>query len=277
MTRETTSFERTAERRRWTGFALLAGAALSVLLALFYAHNPVSTKAAGYASTVSAASAGTYVTLRTLNAVLSTAQEVEMGVGLGVSGSAQPLKMLEPIDDTIERIADAVFALMVFSGVLAVAMGPVGAVGFAMMAGAFLLWWLAPGQVLGRRLASYGVFLALALPLSFLLSSSVADHMTREVWEENEAVIARITSSIDTPDSGAEAGWFDRMRSGLTEMESYRTLAGTIFDQADELVASYVAILAVYVFRIFLLPALLAGGFFVAARWLAESGRGLQR
>lgn len=264
------------ERGKLLAIALVIGVILSAMLAVLHAQNPVSNAAARYATTVSTASAATYVTLRGLNAVLSTAQEIEMGVGLGVSGSAQPFKMLEPVDDTIERIADAVFALMIFAGVLAVAMGPVGAVGFAMMAVAFALWWLLPGRVLGRRLASYGAFLALALPLSFLLSSSIATQMTQTVWDRNAAVIERITATIDAPEAAegaADAGWIERMRSGLTEMDSYRELASTIYDQADELIASYVAILAVFVFRIFLLPVLLAGGFLVFARWLAEPGR----
>lgn len=270
MTPQTPPSARMAERRKWTGAALIAGAVLSLLMALFHTQNPVSAKAARYAETVSTASAATYVTLRTLNAFLSTAQEVELSGGFVVSGSAQPLKVLEPVDDTIERIADVVFALMVFSGVLAVAMGPVGAVGFAMMAGAFLLWWLAPGRVLGRRLAAYGAFLGLALPLSFLLSSGIAERMTAEVWDRNSEIITRITSDLDPADAAADAGWWSSMRSGLDEIDRYRTLAGNIFDQADALIGSYIAILAVFIFRIFLLPALLAGGFFVAARWIAQ-------
>jgi hypothetical protein len=265
-----TSSARTAERRGWIGIALIFGAVLSALLALFYAQNPVSNAAARYAGTVSAASAGTYVTLRTINAFLSTAQEVELSGGFVVSGSAQPLKVLEPVDDTIERIADVVFALMVLSGVLAVAMGPIGAVGFAMMAGAFVLWWISPGRVLGRRLAAYGAFLGLALPLSFLLSSGIAERMTAEVWDRNSQVIASITSDLDATGAEGETGWWSSMRSGLEEIDRYRTLAGNIFDRADALIGSYIAILAVFVFRIFLLPAMLAGGFLVAARWIAE-------
>lgn len=276
MTRPTKPSARTADRGKGTGVALITGVILSLILAVFYAQNPLSNAAARYATTVSTASAATYVTLRSLNAVLSTAQEVEMGVGLGVSGSAQPFKMLEPVDDTIERIADSVFALMIFSGVLAVAMGPVGGVGFAMIAVALAFWWLLPGRALGRRLAVYGTFLGLALPLSFLLSGGIAQQMTQDVWDRNAAVVEQITASIDAPEAAgttADAGWLDRMRSGLTEMDGYRALASTIYDQADALIASYVAILAVFVFRIFLLPVLLAGGFFVIARWLAEPDR----
>lgn len=127
------------ERRSWTRVVLIVAAGL-LLVAALLPQTPLSKSAARYAGGVATASAGTYVTLRTLNAFLSTAQEIEVGGAFVVSGTAQPLKVLEPIDDTVERIASVVFALMVVSGVLSVAMGPVSAVGLAMMAGALVLW-----------------------------------------------------------------------------------------------------------------------------------------
>ncbi len=259
------------ERRGWMRVLLIVAAGL-LLVAALLPQTPLSKSAAGYAGGVATASAGTYVTLRTLNAFLSTAQEIEVGGAFVVSGTAQPLKVLEPIDDTVERIAAVVFALMVVSGVLSVAMGPVGAVGLAMMAGALALWAIAPRRVLGRRLAAYGAFLGLALPLSFLLSGLLAEHMTADVWAENSAVIARITEGVQPPEAADDAGWWDRMQAGLGGIERYQTLAANIFEQADEMIASYVAILAVFIFRIFLLPLLLAGGFFVVARWVARPG-----
>lgn len=69
-------------------------------------------------------SAATYVTLRTLNAVLSTVQEAAFtGSVVVAEATVQPLKALEPIDDTVERISDVVFAIMLAAGVLSVAMG----------------------------------------------------------------------------------------------------------------------------------------------------------
>ena len=63
----------------------------------------------------------------------------------------QPLKALEPIDDTIERISDLVFSVMVVTGILAVAMGPVSATGSALIALAALAW------VAGRRGTQSGI------------------------------------------------------------------------------------------------------------------------
>ena len=78
------------------------GAALCLALALWVARaadDPLTHSAQGYAADIATKAAATYVVLRTLNAVLSTAQEVEVGVSFIASGSAQPLKVLEPLDE----------------------------------------------------------------------------------------------------------------------------------------------------------------------------------
>ncbi|MFC3613909.1 hypothetical protein ACFORG_09085 [Lutimaribacter marinistellae] len=252
-------------------------AALGLAAVWFYRDNPLSNAARDYAGTVSTASAATYVGLRTLNAVLSTAQEIEVGGSLVVSGTAQPLKVLEPVDDTIERIAGVVFSLMVATGILAVAMGPVGAVGAGMIAGASLLWiadrLLGPRDVisdLSRRLVWYGAFFLLALPASFVISGELADILTGDVLTRHEAIIAEITASVGPPVPDQPGGWWDGMRGALDEAGRYQALAQNLWDRADELIASYMALLAVFIFRIFLLPALLAGAFFVLARFFAH-------
>lgn len=255
-----------------SNMVLVLIAVLGLCAAAFYKHNPVTQSAQGYAQDVAVASAGTYVTLRTLNAVLSTAQEVELGGSVIVSGSVQPLKALEPIDDTIERIAGVVFALMVVTGVLAIAMGPMGAVGWIMVGLAGLVWLAGRDTPLGRfgrQLASYGAFLALALPLAFVLASFVADRMTRDVWAEHQATVAEITGDIQIGAPGEdEPGWME-------SIDSYRKIATAIYARADELVTSYVALLSVFIFKIFILPLMLSGGFFLLARALARGRNGL--
>ncbi|TRD22798.1 hypothetical protein [Palleronia caenipelagi] len=135
MTPKTRPSAPTADRRKAGLIALIVIAALSIGAAFASRTLPSTTRAVDYATRISIGASATYVTLRTLNAFLSSAQEVEVGVSVVGQGSAQPLKVLEPIDDTIERIAGVVFAVMLVSGVLAVAMGPLAAVGFALVAG----------------------------------------------------------------------------------------------------------------------------------------------
>lgn len=248
---------------------LVAGLALLTLLAaLAYDRNPLTRAAQAHAETVAAISAATYVSLRALNAFLSTAQEIEVGGSLVVSGSAQPFKGLEPIDDTVERIAGLVFALMAVSGVLAVAMGPVGGIGWAMVTLAALVWLVPRAQVpglraLARRMLSYGLFLGLALPLAFVLAAVFADAMTERTYERHKAAVAELTAEIAPEDVTAET-------STWQDMERYRRMAGTVYSQADRLISGYLAILAVFVFRIFVFPLVLLGLFFVITRHFAQ-------
>ncbi|GGH20891.1 hypothetical protein SAMN05444007_101474 [Cribrihabitans marinus] len=258
--------------------ALCAGIAL--LATVFYRSNPVTEAARAYAGDVATASAGIYVSLRTLNAVLSSAQEVEVGGSLVASASAQPFRFLEPIDDTIERIAGVVFNVMIVTGVLSVAMGPVSAVGAGMMALALGIWMADRGigrhavvVALSRRLVWYGLFLALALPVAFLLSGLVADRLTEDVWAEHAAVIAEISADAESaiPDTDAPAGWWQNLGSAMDEAGRYQEIVANVSDRADDLLRSYIAILAVFIFKILVLPALLIGAFFVLARFLSRS------
>ncbi|MFT7594011.1 MAG: membrane protein required for beta-lactamase induction [Paracoccaceae bacterium] len=240
-------------RRHFLIVAILVALSATV----FYKANPITNAAQRYAISVAAACAGVYITLRSLNAFLSTAQEIEIGGALIVSGTAQPLKMLEPIDDTIERVASLVFFLMVTTGIMAVAMGPVGAVGYAMILLAMVLALATPSTAQGkavaelaRRLGWYGAFLGLALPLAFVLSSLVADRLTNEVWTSHMAVIDDITAQVQTAEITAQKdgeGWFSSLKFAADELDRYMELAKNIVDHADDLIASLVAILAVFV------------------------------
>ncbi|WP_102107295.1 hypothetical protein [Oceaniglobus roseus] len=260
-------------RRALIALALVLVAALSLWAVATYRDNPVTARAQAYSQTIAATAAATYVTLRSLNAFLSTAQELEVGVSFIGSGSAQPLKVLEPIDDTVERIAGLIFGVMVATGILAVALGPVSAVGFGMVAVAAGLWLftviLSPRRRLRRlprRLAWYGAFLGLALPLALVASSQLAGRLTDATYEANRAVIAEITQTLDADALDGEEGAFSLT---IGAIDDYRQLAVSIWNRADELIASLVALLAVYVFNIFILPLMLMGGLFLAVRFLA--------
>ncbi len=240
--------------------ALLCAAALAAAL---LRDNPLVAGGQDYARSVATTAAASYVTLRTLNAFLSTAQEIEVGLSFIASGSARPLKVLEPIDDTVERIASLVFGVMVVTGVIAVALGPVSAIGLAMLAIALALW-AASGRGhagLPRRLAWYGGFLGLALPLALVASEPLAFSLTETTYQRNIALVEDITARV----GGSAALGEDE--PGLSE---YRQLANNLWSRADELIGALLAVLGVHVFRIFLLPVMLVGGLFVVARHYAR-------
>lgn len=270
MTRRTPRSAPMAEPRAARQLVLVLLAGLALFAAVFYEANPLARRAESYARSVAVASAGVYVTLRTLNAVLSAAQEIEVGGSMVVSGSAQPLKLLEPVDDTVERVASVVFAVMVATGVLSVAMAPTGAMGFALLALALILGALGRGGLapVARRLGWYGGALALALPLVFVLSALLAGPMTDRIWDRNMAVIEEITAQVDMPEAEAagQGGWGANIRSALGEIDRYQELAQNLYLRADDLVGGFVAILAVFVFKLFVLPALLLGGLYAALR-----------
>ena len=269
---------RSGRLRVLTALLLLVLAAASFWAAVHHRDLPQTERAAAYARDISITASATYVTLRTLNAFLSSAQELEVGVSFIGSGSAQPLKVLEPIDDTVERIAAVVFGVMLASGVLAVTMGPLGAVGFALLGFAAVLWAgaVAVGRVrpLGgapRQLAVYGGFLGIGIPVAFLLSALIADRLTAETWAEHSRVIADITATvedegIDPADAGGVRGMMDRV-------EQYQTLASNLTSRADELIGSLISLLSVYIFKVLVLPVMLIGGLFVIARKLGAAAQ----
>lgn len=286
MTRKTTLSARMANVRAGFVLALFMIAALSISAAVFHTKNPIARGAEGYAASIATVSAATYVTLRTLNAILSTAQEVEVGASVGVSGSLQPGKILEPVDDTIERIASAVFTLMLVSGVLAVAMGPIGAIGGGMIALACLLRLMTPHEraaATSRKLGVYGVFLALGLPLCLIASNLLAVPLTGSILVQHQTVVDAIVADVpkSTSDeidiSGDDERWFDGLRDTfsagtdyLGKGQRFLAQANSIMTNADTLIKSYLSILAVLIFRIFLLPILLVVAVWQVARSFAR-------
>lgn len=247
--------------KRYAMMALLVMA----IIAMAFRGNPINTHAQGYAQSVATTSAATYVTLRTLNAFLSTAQELEVGVAFIASGTAQPLKVLEPIDDTVERIAGLIFGVMVATGVLAVSLGPVSSIGWALFALAMALALIRERTGASNFLAVYGLFFGLGMPLALVLSSFLATALTEVTYQENLATVQDITRAVGGTDVLEEDG------PGLTE---YRALAASVWSRADELISALIAILSVYVFRIFVMPLLLVGGLFLLMRRMAAGRLG---
>jgi hypothetical protein len=231
------------------------------IIAMLFRDNPLNTHAQRYAQSVATTAAATYVTLRTLNAFLSTAQELEVGVAFIASGTAQPLKVLEPIDDTVERIAGLIFGVMVVTGVLAVSLGPVSSIGWGLFALAMALALIRQRSGTTNFLAVYGIFFGVGLPLALVLSSWLATTLTEAAYQQNLTVVQDITQAV----GGADV--LDEDAPGLTE---YRALASNVWSRADELISALIALLSVYVFRIFVMPLMLVGGLFLLIRRVAS-------
>lgn len=269
-----------ASRLRW----IVGGvAALGLVLTLLSA-NPLTEAASGQARKIVASTVVVYAALRTLNAALSAAQEVEIGGAFVVTGSMQPLKTLEPLDDTVEAVAGVVLSLALAAGALGLGLAPIAAVGFALALLGAVFWKAAPAAA--SRAIWLGMFLAVALPAVFLVSDLVGGAMTRQAWAENRAILDEATGRIDlaeaseTPADSGGAGWFgsyfgnddadgaEASRGVVRTLAAYRDMTAALLADADRILGSYIALLAVYLVKLVLLPlVMIAAVIYLAPRF----------
>jgi len=118
-----------------------------------------------------------------------------------------------------------------------------------------------------RLVGFYGFILALALAVSFLVASILADWMTASVWAQHHAILADISATV-APEIQEKSP--DGLRELLDSVERYRVLATTIYDRADELVASFVAILSVLFIKVLVLPLAILGAITLLTRNFAR-------
>jgi hypothetical protein len=197
-----------------------------------------------------------------------------------ITGNLKPLKWLEPVDDTVERVAGVIFGVAVLTGVLSISMGPVSAVGFLLVAigllgrcGCDALF--RRGSALPARLArglkgcnALGLGIAVGLPVSFALGAWVGDALTHSTWVEADATLGRIAAEARTligePGSGGgDPGW----RETLT---AYLGAAGTFWNEADELLQASLTLVGVFVLRTVILPVLVLLALWKILRSLTE-------
>ncbi|WP_392664241.1 hypothetical protein [Amaricoccus sp. B4] len=267
----------------------LALAIICLALAVF-PMRPISAPAERVARDAAVASLGVYVALRSVNSALSFAQEIEVGGSFGISASAQPLKFLEPIDDTVERVADAIFWVALFAGVLAIGVGPLSGLGFLLLAVGLAIH-AARGPIerhcdviaqpicrAGTASNLTGALLAVLLPLSLALGGLFGEHVTRSARAAAMAQLAVVSdkaqSLLGVPDEALETGeavapepdssfgWIqDSLRSGgsdtsdaLAQFRAYFGAAGFFVSHADELLESSLKLIAIFLLRTLVLP-----------------------
>ena len=216
-----------------------------------------------------------YISLRAVNAALSVSQEIEIGASVGASASARPLKVLEPVDDTIERVAGFVFAIAAFSWILSVAFQPVSVLGFAVLGGSLIalaLCWRWPDLFrIARRGAVFGMVLALFLPL--LYAGGVAlGHVATEVLQVEataklDEVATEARKLIRRAETGAttepDTGWVSGMMGSIGEVRDqvarFTSAADYYWSNADTVLDAAFVLIAVFVLRMIVMPfALLA-------------------
>ncbi|PWR01321.1 hypothetical protein DKT77_17305 [Meridianimarinicoccus roseus] len=265
---------------------------MALLCALLVWQPVFTAPAERFNSEVFGSALRVYAVLRGINAAISVAKETEVGVQFVGSLTTQPGMVLDPIDETVARVADAVFMLAAASGVLSVALDPLAQMG-ALLAGlGFLAVWAAglagvgiPPSVLGalrsggRTLGGLGLVLALALPLGYGLGGRLGTFWTADAWhaaqarlsgEAQELVAAVEDAAEPRPGkAGAERGPSDENPSFMERVlegavgagdAAGDTLRGAVPDldylqqRGGEIVESSLTLIAIYVFRLVVLP-----------------------
>lgn len=253
--------------------------------------NPLIGAAERSAEDIAASSIAVYISLRAINAALSTAQEIEVGASVIGQASVQPLKVLEPVDDTVERVAGAVFLVAAGAALFNVALAPVVSIGLAVLGAGLLgrcLIGLQPGLAapmapLCSRGISFGLAAGLALPLVFSLGVQAADgataaQMSRAIAElDSVAHKARILIGAGdelpeaAPQPAEETGalaWLNGRASavgssisGVFEQSGRYLEAAQVFaGEADSILRASLALIGIFTLRMVVLPVLLLWG-----------------
>lgn len=297
----------------------LAGAAVCLVLVVF----PIlAAPAIGYNDSVFKNALAVFAVLRTINAALSVLKETEVGLAYVGSVTTQPAMILDPIDETVARVADAVFVLAVMSGVLTFAFTPLSRLGAGLACAGFLLMGAARHwprgrrfERLGRSLAAMGLVFALALPVGYGLGGWLGQIWTEDAlsgaYDElsGSAEILSATAQraagapvAEAPAPRAEPApedvrqfggslmaplleGYDRARAAVDGMTGQVARAGSALREAvpdmakvqargGEILESSLTIVAIYTFRLVLLPlALLWLVWAVAGRAFAHGVR----
>jgi len=245
--------------------------------------NPAVRWAEASVQDIAASMTGVYVSLRVINAALSAAQEIEVGASVGAQANVQPLKVLEPVDDTVERVADVVFAVAVGAAVATVGLTPVAVLGAvvlglgALVMAAGLIWPSIPAGFsdLARRAVRLGGAVAVVLPLVVVLGLELGERMTAGAAAEASAVLngvadeAQILIGQDEPDAQAietETGgtffgrFFDSVSSAGETVAAYTQAAAVFRTEATALFEATLILIGVFVLQSLVLPILLFWG-----------------
>ena len=317
------SVGRSKDFRRVRVQALLAIVCALLLLASLVSVNPINRAAERAADDLVGSTTTTYIVLRVINASLSLVEAAQVqGTLAVVSAGISPLKMVEPVDDTVERMATALFLVAAFSVLLSIAFNPLAGLGWAALLAYFGLRVFMDSkgddrseqplaEVGWSRLPSYllrtGLTLGLVLPLAFVVSVHLADLLTNSAWEEHRRVLDEVSSELEqstsvdgafsdpaqasserkVADSGhvptdatQDRGFFSRIgdlfgegrdavvgatqgvtdvaRTATSAVGRYFVAAGIVMSRADDLLRSVATILAVLVFKVLVLPVVLA-------------------
>ncbi|MHA6325282.1 hypothetical protein [Roseivivax sp. CAU 1753] len=258
------------------GRAVLALCLAAVSVVTLFMANPAAEGAERAATRAALTAGAIYVSLRAINATLSVAQEIEVGGALGVSANARPLKVLEPIDDTVERVAASVFAVSVIAATLSATFGPLSSLGAGLLLAVLVPWLVLPGllrrpvRVLDRAVVG-ATALAFVLPVLFWSGATLAERLTDTRMTAARAELSQIadrargisqnpaegTAPEAAPSlfSSATAGMFDLVDT----LNLYRDNVGYFLARADDILRASLTVIGLLLLETLILPLAIVG------------------
>jgi hypothetical protein len=233
----------------------------------------------------------TYAVARSLNAVISVAQETTVSVGVGVGATFAPGQALDPVNDLIEQFSSLMLLAAASLGVqrvlIAIGGQPVFAVAVSL---ALLAAAIAIGR--GARLAPWAVRVLLALllvrfavPVMVLASDAGFRSFLQDDYTRGEQGIQLVgeqasRSAAEAPSAAAPpaASPWERLRNKVEALikgaRGAADLAQPIRElaqAAEQLVDHVIRLVAVFVMQTVLLPLLTLWLLLTAGRALAGS------
>ena len=179
-----------------------------LLIGLFFVkENIILDTSTQYTSDIAKDSAAVYLSLRGVNAALSFVEEIEVNASIVVaSGTIQPFKVLEPIDDAIERMSSAIFYVGVAAATTTVILEFFGRYGFLVFGIALgiqqifmLSGWVSingPASRVVEGIRNSAGIILIAL-MSFFVSSTLSDKISDKKWLEYRELLNDIASEMD--------------------------------------------------------------------------------
>lgn len=261
---------------RWRHLFLLLAVALAVAV---WITPPFVQSAQDYNRRVAASALGAYAVLRTINAAISTAKEVEVSVPLVGGIGGKPGMALDPVDETVARISDGLFLVMSLTAILALTFAPVAKVGAALAAAGFLgLWCAATVPRLcavapaARAAATAGTMLAIVLPAAFAGGGWLGEVATERTLEQARTTLDSAGGNA-VPQADEGRGWwpFGENSAPAADSETSRSWLDDYQERAVKILESSLTILAVYALRLVVLPAMILALVFAVLRGALRS------
>lgn len=202
--------DRSGTRWRNRGLRLqgaLTWLAIACVTFLLVFSNPLATAAVRFSQESTVGGTVIYGTLRTLSSVMSVAKDADItGSAAVASATFSPGQLLEPVTNTIDRIADLLFMLIIGSGLVAALTTSVAKIGAAvafvsalslsaMRAMPALRHSSAEGLL--RSLFFLGIIATAGIPGAFAGAAVLGDNITRSAWQNATDAFRGMETQID--------------------------------------------------------------------------------